>query len=255
MIEGAVGLRQSCAVCAVSVLLLSMSFPCSGAAQIIQGRLLDAETGEPIGSGIVTLRGHLGTEVARTGTDSLGAYSLTAPEPGLYTLLVEALGYRSTGTPQFDLGAEVSTTIDVQLSPEPIELDPLNVEGERQRIIPHLERQGFYKRVDEGFGDFIEPEEIERRNPRSFIDLLRDIPGLSVRGGGVLRWGPRCFRVAPRLWVDGILVKDGRIVLGQHVSIDEIVAIEVYQSAAAIPLQYGGTGGHCAMFIWTKGEL
>jgi hypothetical protein len=256
--EQAPGISRSSAVWAVSVLLLLITIPDSSGAQVVRGQLLDAQTGEPVSNATVALQDDLGSLVASTETDSVGAYSLTAPGSGRYSLRAEAWGYETTPTLPFEVSAEGPTIIDVHLHPEPIGLDSLAVEAEPKRIIPHLERQGFYERAEEGFGEFITPEEIERRNPRSFSDLLRDIPGLSVRGGGELRWGPRCRRMTPRLWIDGILVDEEvgglrRIFLDRKVSIDEIAAVEVYQSAAAIPLQYGGTGGHCAMFIWTKG--
>lgn len=252
MNERAPGIRRFSGVCPVSVLLLFMSLPCSGAAQIVQGLLQDAETGEPVSNGTIALRSGLGTVVMRTEADSVGAYSLTAPRPGMYSLLATALGYQSTSTLQFEVGAEGVTTVDVRLEPEPIELDSLNVEAERQRIIPHLEKQGFYERMDEGFGQFITPEEIEERNPRYYDDLFREVSGLSASADGRLRWPPRCRDTAPSIWVNGILM-DWATPLGHAVSISDIEAVEVFIGAARVPLQYGGLDGQCVMLIWTKG--
>jgi len=233
------------------------TLPASVGAQVVNGRLFDAETGDPVINGTVALRVDFRTVVATAGADSLGAYSLTAPGPGMYSLLVTGLGYELTSTIQFDVSEEGPTDIDVHLYPEPIEVDSLAVEAERRRIIPHLEQQGFYERMDEGFGEFITPEEIEERNPRHFYDLFRSIPGLQVTTAGeIRRWPQRCRGSTPRIWMDGILVAGkgtGRMVLTQHVSVEEIEAVEVFIGAARVPLQYGGIEGQCIVLIWTKG--
>ena len=235
-------------------LSLGLALPSSAAAQTVEGRILDAQTGEPVRAGVIRLRSSLGSVVNQTESDSLGAYALTAPSPGLYSLHVTALGYRSTPTLQFDVGWEAPTRIDVRLDPEPIELDSLAVKAEGRQIIPHLEGQGFYKREEEGFGQFITPEEIEQRNPRNFHDLLRSIPGLRVNQAGIERWPPRCGYGDGKIWLDGILMDD-RAPLSQYLSIDEIQAVEVYIGVARVPLQYGGLGGECVILIWTKGSL
>ena len=240
---------------ALAVVSLWVTTPGSGTAQVVQGRLMDAETGEPVSNGTVALRSGLGTVVTRTEADSVGAYSLTAPRPGMYSLMATALGYQPTSTLQFEVGAEGVTPVDVRLEPEPIELDSLNVEAERQRIIPHLEKQGFYKRMDDGFGQFITPQEIEERNPRYFRDLFRDIPGLQIDAGGrVTRWPPRCRGGTPVIWMDGIRL-NSTTELGQAFSIGDIEAVEVYIGAARVPLEYGGIDGQCVMLIWTNGGL
>jgi len=235
-------------------LSLGIALPPSAAAQTVEGRILDAQTGEPIRAGVIRLRSSLGSVVNQTESDSLGAYSVTAPSLGLYSLHVTALGYRSTPTLQFDVGAGAPTSVDVLLEPEPIELDSLAVEAEGRRTIPHLERSGFYQRMDEGFGQFITPEEIEERHPRYFADLLRDVAGLRVDQVGFLRWPQRCRGVTSHVWLDGMRT-DWRAPLSQYVSIDEIEAVEVYIGAARVPLQWGGLEGQCVILIWTKGDL
>ena len=142
----------------ISALLLigltHAGLPDDGAAQAVRGHLYDAETGEPVSNGTVALRGSLGTVVDRTASDSLGAFSLKAPRPGMYYLMATGLGYQPASTLQFDVGAEGATTVDVRLEPEPIELDSLEVEGERRRIIPHLPTPSMDHRL---VSDFPEP--------------------------------------------------------------------------------------------------
>jgi hypothetical protein len=229
-----------------------LSFPSNLSGQVVQGHLADARTGFAMNGANVTLRDSTGTVVARTESNYLGAFRITTPDPGRYSLLVEAIGYRSTESDSFEVREGEVTTIDLSLPPEPVELDSLAVEAERQRIIPSLERQGFYRRKEEGFGYFITPEEIETRNPRSYTDLFRDIPGFRVSHDGGISWGHKCFRANPQIWIDGIL-SSSTADLSQVASIDEIAAVEIFLGPASVPLQYGGIHGQCVMLIWTKG--
>jgi len=236
----------------LGVIALFLTPPNSVSAQVIQGHLYDTETGEPVINGTVVLLKDLGTVVARTEADSVGAYSLIAPGLGMYSLRATGLGYISTPTLQFDVGEEGSVTVNVYLHPEPIELDSLLVEAERQRILPHLETQGFYRRLEEGFGSFITPEEIEKRNPRYFGDLFRNIIGVRFRADGTVDLGPRCGRSGGQVWLDGGLTVKG-LPLMELVNISDIQAVEVYRSVASIPIQFAGAEGGCAIIIWTKG--
>jgi hypothetical protein len=201
----------------------------------------------------VALRDSTGTVVARTATNYLGAFLIPAPVPGVYSLRAEAIGYRSRDSDSFEVKEGEVTTVDLSLPPGPVELDTLDVEAERQRIIPHLEREGFYKRLEDGFGYFITPEEIEANNPRYFHDLFRGIPGVRATWDGRLDLGPRCREFPRRVFVDGIQIDDTMITLGQRLLIGDIEAVEVYLGPASVPLQYGGTEGHCVVLFWTKG--
>ena len=53
--------------------------------------------------------------------------------------------------------------------------------------MPILERVGFYKRMDLGFGYFLQREEIERRSATQVTDLFYGVPGL--RGSNMVTRG------------------------------------------------------------------
>jgi hypothetical protein len=77
----------------------------------------------------VALRDAVGQVVSRATTDERGAFSLTAPRPGRYSILAVGLGYRSAPSSLFTVGEEGEVTIDLALSPEPIELPGFDVGG------------------------------------------------------------------------------------------------------------------------------
>ena len=101
--------------------------PGSAGAQVVRGHLYDSETRRAVINGNVALRDSLGAVVARTGTDEEGAFMVNAPEPGLYSLLAVGLGYRSSPSGTFYLGAGEEVTVDLHLNPKPIEIPGFDV--------------------------------------------------------------------------------------------------------------------------------
>jgi len=104
-----------------------LSLPGSVGAQAVTGHLYDSETRRAVINGNVALRDSLGVVVARTGTDEEGAFMVNAPEPGLYSLLAVGLGYRSSPSGTFYVGAEEEVTVDLDLNPKPIEIPGFDV--------------------------------------------------------------------------------------------------------------------------------
>ena len=249
-------------------LFLLVSFPCPHTlvAQVIEGHLLEAETRTPISMGTVALLDTLMTELRQVTTDDEGRFRLQAPGPGHFYLIADALGYKRTldGILELEEGARIS--VDFFLLPEPIGLDSLSVEAERQRITRHLEGQGFYDRKAQGFGHFITTEEIEKRNIRDFGRLFQRIPVEVVGGFGntILSIRGKCPRRSfPAVYVDDALVDlrwDRPLALKgaleEVVGVSDILAVEVYTGPASTPLQWSGTSikRSCGVIvIWTKG--
>ena len=235
-------------------------------AQIIEGRLLEVEARTPISMGAVALLDTLMTELVQVTTDARGRFRLQAPGPGHYYVLAYALGYKRTLDGILELGEGGRISVDFLLRPEPIGLDSLSVEVERQRISRHLELQGFHDRQTQGFGHFITPEEIEKRNIRDFGRLFQRIPIEVVGGFGntILSIRGKCPRRSfPAVYVDAALVDlrwDRPLALKgaleEVVGVSDILAVEVYTGPASTPLQWSGTSikRSCGVIvIWTKG--
>jgi hypothetical protein len=98
-------------------------------AQEVRGHLYDSETRGPVVNGTVALRDSLGAVVARTGSGEDGAFSVTAPHPGRFSLLAVGLGYRSAPSGEFVVEPGGEVTVDVFLSPKPIELPGFDIGG------------------------------------------------------------------------------------------------------------------------------
>lgn len=262
-------------------LLLLISFwyvPLQG--QVIRGTVTEIGTAAPIPGVEVTLGDSSGL-VARARTDQVGGYQLNAPGPGWFRLEASAFGYEEASG-SFWVSANEDLVVDVELVIEPILLQPLEVRTEAQ--VPSLQAVGFYERLESGYGYFIVPEEIARRQDARYpTELLQGVPGLHVvptnngplyevimRGGasrsfqgfpGMRRGArPRTQFCLPSITIDGTMVRrggqgyegeEGR--WNELVQPAEIEAIEVYPGAAGLPPAVAGSDSPCgAILIWTR---
>ncbi len=251
---------------ALSMAVLTLGIfisPLPGNSQTIRGRVLESLSALPVESAGVMLLDTTFTAVAGTATNPTGAFSLEAPGPGAYYVLTESLGYSPSIDGILELAEGSSVTVEIYLKPRPIVLDSIKVAVARAQIFQHLEGAGFNDRMVSGFGHFITPEDLERRNPRNMADLFRGAPGLTLTGGGGFSGtgiqftngsirGPTC---SPPIYVDGVVVNADTTYGGVEgvVDISQIAAVELYTRASNVPLQWGGINAGCGIvLIWTR---
>lgn len=175
------------------------------------------------------------------------------------------------------------TTVEVSLSVDPVQLDPIEVSVERREIV--LQRRGFYHRQKTGFGKFIDREEIEMRGPSEMTDLFSGMAGVELypdplnqlerwivlRSGRHMTMQPRTLaeddpgpgaatdiyeRCFPRIYIDGIVAHRGGdepARLDTFVDPGVVAGVEVYASVSGLPPEYQGHGTFCGtILIWTR---
>ncbi|HEU4564067.1 MAG TPA: carboxypeptidase-like regulatory domain-containing protein [Gemmatimonadaceae bacterium] len=103
-----------------------------GVAQTVRGTLVDDATGRALGGAIVALLDEKGTTLRRTFTDDDGAFALSAAGAGRYTLRAQRIGFRSTTTPPFDLGAGERKEMRVVAAAVPVRLAEVRTTAERR---------------------------------------------------------------------------------------------------------------------------
>ncbi|MFI5279254.1 MAG: carboxypeptidase regulatory-like domain-containing protein [Gemmatimonadales bacterium] len=238
----------------------------------ISGMVTDT-SGRPIGDARVSVRPS-GNSVL---TDSAGKFRLDALRPGTSILHAQTVGYAPA---DFAVRVPPDSTfrVTIQLTARPITLDTVTVTTTPENVVG-LQSVGFYERRRErqrgaGTSSFVTPEEIERRRPQHVTDLLAQLPGVHVLNErtrfetGVLVAYGRRFGCAMAVWVDGALVKTptpqrlGSLPGGiskdvpggidGYVSVNQVSAIEVYQTAAEVPAQFNIVDNECGtIVIWT----
>jgi len=211
----------------------------------LRGRVVDAASGEPVGTAEVEL---VGTR-QRALTREDGGFTFSSLEPGEVRLRVTHLGYgEAEGVVQVAAGEMVE--VEVKLATEVIALDPITVTATR-RNLPLWEMQGLQQRIESGWGQFVLREEIEVRSPYRVVDLLVGT-GVDVYADGqFIRM--RRTGCEPLVYLDGQKVSAlGAAEALRLVHPADLFAIEIYRGPAETPSQYIDTNSRCGVILlWT----
>jgi Carboxypeptidase regulatory-like domain/TonB-dependent Receptor Plug Domain len=220
----------------------------------ILGVVRDLRTGAPIVGAEVAI-----DEVGLTGiTNSRGVFTFQDVPWGIYILRVTHLAY-ADAVQAFRLQGGRAHQIDVTMSEEAIELDPLTVSVRPRAWFSGM--TGLQHRINSGFGYILDSEDLAERGAANIDDALRGIPGvriipLGAYGATVRFRGSRnMFSAAcePAFFMDGVKVRlDPDMGLSEFSALD-LQAVEVYRSAAEVPGEFGGSDSSCgALVMWTK---
>jgi hypothetical protein len=186
-----------------------------------------------------------------TTTASDGTFAFTSLPAGTQMLEARFVGYvpkRLT----VDLASGRSTSATITLSERVTTLDAVQVFGKRSRRSSDL--NGFLQRSQKGMGRYITAEEIERRNPFQFSDLLYAVPGVHVvpSGGPYERAIQMRGGCTPTIYIDHIQLTHAEDI-DFMVSPRDIIGVEIYSIATA-PVEFrpGRSMSGCgSIVIWT----
>lgn len=230
----------------------------------IVGVVSDGESGAPLRG--ASVRTSTGQQATVTGVR--GNFALNDLAPGVHLVEFAQLGY-ATRTDTIAVQPGRVTNARVSLSADPVGLDPIEITVERREIT--LQDAGFYNRAAEGFGGFIDREEIKNRRPSEMSDVFSRLPGVELfadpdnplekyivlRGGRQASFAPgpymRCF---PRVVLDGLVINRGGdepAQLDRLLDPAAVAGVEVYPTSSGVPARYGGAGSSCGVIlIWTR---
>lgn len=220
----------------------------------VVGRIVDRDTGRPVPAADIAFRG----ANVRTQADELGFFVLSGVLPGDHVIEVAHLGFEPVERP-ISVLADRTVDVRVELSADPIELEPLVVTAVRDR---RLEVRGFYDRKmtseRRGTGFFLDPTAIEARPTASTSSLLREAPGVRVtcRGRSCDVGSTRGCRTLD-VYLNGTLAvsssRGGDMTIDELVRPSELAAVEVYAAAGDAPGEYTGLSGNCgSVVLWTR---
>ncbi|UCC25320.1 MAG: carboxypeptidase regulatory-like domain-containing protein [Gemmatimonadales bacterium] len=218
----------------------------AGSSAGVQGRVVDAESGDGVQDAEVYLEGTR----HRAATDGRGRFRLEGLSGGTYVIGVTRLGYETRADTLF-VGEGELVEVVLPMGRTPLEIEGLEVEVTRRSYL--LEMRGFYDRSLQGFrGTFLDRAAIEDRDPLFVTDLLRNIPGVEVVAGSRLIMsqsvnfydgGRGC---EPSLWLDGIRSGWRNY---DDIRPDHLEGLEVYTGSGA-PGKYNDLCG--TVVIWTR---
>jgi hypothetical protein len=212
----------------------------------LRGRVLSRSRAEPVEQAFVFLLAN-----GKGGmTDAEGRFSIRNVAPGVDTVQVRYFGFEPSTT-VVDLKPGHITDATLLISNAVLEVADLTVEVRR---IYTGKLRGFEERRMKGFGDFITPQQIERRQPKVPSDMLRGFAGVVVgseqfgqtevyftKGGS----SGRCY---PTVWLDGQPMRNMNI---DEITGADLLAMELYQGGTQMPPQWASNS--CGLIIvWTK---
>lgn len=104
-------------------------------AQTLRGTVFDAANGRPVQMAAVYLLDSERHPVTLAIADSLGRYNLEVPDSAEYYLYAQRLGYFEVESPLVIISARRDYELDLELRPEPIALDPLDVTVRNEEFV------------------------------------------------------------------------------------------------------------------------
>ncbi|MEX0721898.1 MAG: TonB-dependent receptor [Balneolaceae bacterium] len=159
----------------------------------IQGKVLEAGTGEPLIGATVSIQ----NTTKGTVTDVDGEYLMLNVEPGTYTLEARFIGYATAIVQEVIVRTDLTTNQDFELEVEAYEGEEVIVTAERQTVIKDITSSE----------SRVSSEEIEKLPVQEMSDVIQLQAGVNVdNGGGIHIRGGRTSEIS--YVVDGIRVTD-----------------------------------------------
>ena len=218
------------------------------------GRVVDQATGRPVAGVLLSIP--VGDLTALTGSD--GSFRLGDLPAGRYVMHSQMLGFAERrDTIEVLAGLVIEAT--VALATQAIALAPITVTV-RSRW---LDQQGFYTRRTDGLaGHFYTRDDIEKKAPTQFTELLRDVPGVTLihsqAGMTLIRFRrlhsmtvseiDAVYGCEPGVYYDGIPMNTSIDRLDM-IAVPFVEGIEVYVGAAT-PIEYQHPCG--VILVWTR---
>ncbi|HTP12508.1 MAG TPA: TonB-dependent receptor, partial [Bacteroidota bacterium] len=180
------------------MMIMCISLPLvAGSYGKIAGRVVDAESGQPLPGVDVTIEGT--TMGAATNVD--GYYAILNVPPGTYTLKFGMIGYANTSVKNVKVEIDLTTTIDQKLQSKALVTGEVVVTAQRPIVTKDVSASQFN----------IVAENVQTMPVQTVTDVLvlqagvlAGSDGIVVRGGGVGGTNQTLFVV------DGFVLNDGR---------------------------------------------
>lgn len=231
----AVRLRSSTLLVLIAAAFVGAPGP--AAAQEVLGKVIDAGTGDPVPGMEVVVRSLDGARVYRTLASEAGRFRVRVDAAGAYVIAASRIGYSGVATTEIEVSPGQNVFVELRVEPSALTLEGIRVVATARN--PYLEVEGFYDRMEQGWGKYIEREQIETY-PSTWPSHLLRSRGVSIRNGRV----QGC-----RLLIDGMQI-DWDISLDDILDKRHMAAVEIY-GGTGVPVELRRHRAECVVAIWT----
>ncbi len=192
--------------------------------------------------------GSAASRTARALSSASGEFQIQGLTPGPGTLRIRRLGYLARSLKVVVAASAANRPLKVVLQPSSFNLDTVRVEAASADKIPGMADE----RRSRGSGHFVSRSEIERRRPAYASDVLRRVPGVSLRPSSGVGNVVRLRGCRPAIFMDGVQALNAE--LDEMARPSDIEGIEIYGSWAGVPPEYVDRSGRScgAILVWTR---
>lgn len=227
-----------------------------GQTAALQGRILDAATGQPLANATVAST----SAGVSAKTDSVGRFVLSGLKVGIHKFLVSREGYARGGITLAFAAREVMER-DFSLDPigTPITTPADSARG-AQRLTkvditadPALGRRyaDFERRRVTGRGQYLTRDDLEKGNFGSLQDAMRTLRGIKFSCAGSF-CSAQMTRAPMGCFPDYVVDERVDNAFGPVIPVRDIQGIEVYTGASDVPGEFAGANAGCGVVvIWT----
>jgi hypothetical protein len=198
-----------------------------------------------------------------TRANLFGEFRITGLPPGHMRVAAEVVGYQPVRT-EIQLGVGEALQLPetaLRMRPVATQLAPVTVEAEAPTSRRNMAE--FERRRSTTTGTFVTREEFMDTEPQQTTDVLRRMRGIRIRPGTgfAMPWlitssrGARssnaCF---PLVFIDRQYVgTTGNVVVDNAIPVEQVEAIEFYQSVAGLPPEFNRRGAVCGVLVfWSR---
>lgn len=240
-----------------------------GAQSVLSGRVREDSTGRPLPGVEVVVAG----SVQRATTDKSGRYVLSLLPAGRRMVLFRSVGYRPSQE-WVVLGDADTVWVNPMMVRMTVRLDSIVVTA-RPDAPRGLGLEAFEERRRLGFGRFLDSTTLRRNEHFPLVDMLGRMQGIGFsRLPGEKGWivavsqrrsGPMGEPCYMGVVLDGVTLYAsvapglGGTSAGRSppdlkmFDVASMEAVELYRSAAEVPLEFGGAGAGCGVLVlWTR---
>lgn len=213
-----------------TILLTLLSIPASVHAEDLKGRVLDANTKEPIEKASVKIEIKSGnsTQIMDITSDAEGKFSCSSSFEGRMTIKASMIGYETATKHSYSSGYSGTDTLDLGdflLKPTELMLDDVVVTAKARRFTMSGDTIVFH------------PEAFKLKEGARLDELIKRLPGV-VEKDGKLYWNNKPLR----------MLMNGRDIFGGGSIVGEIPAeavknIKTYNKASELAQQSGNDDG------------
>lgn len=251
-------------VAGVFVVLCTRALPAfAQRPHVVYGTVVDAASAVPIPYVEVWLvrDQHVVTSEVSI-TDASGRFDVHADGNGTYALYSRRIGYSPVVTSVGELHQLDSLSVSIKLAAVATALPTTITTG--RNALRDLLLSGFDHRRALGLGAFITYDEIQRKGTPALSELLREIPGVSVRGTGArvnvqMGRASEMSRCEPLIYMDGQRAThsaDPPNIIGELLAGTPgtaLEAVEVYRGRSELPAEFADPDARCGVIVvWTR---